>query len=38
MANDPQSAYMGGRTLKWLQVKVPRYREGVRGWEPQGKS
>jgi hypothetical protein len=27
--------YMGGRTLKWLKVKQPRYREGERGWEPK---
>jgi hypothetical protein len=27
---------VGGRTLKWLKVKVPRYREGERGWEPKG--
>jgi hypothetical protein len=28
----------GGRTLKWLKVKVPQYREGERGWEPTQKS
>jgi ATP-dependent DNA ligase len=38
VAKDPQSAYVGGRTLKWLKVKQPHYREGERGWEPQGKS
>ena len=32
---DPQSPYVGGRTLKWLKVKQPRYREGERGWEPK---
>jgi ATP-dependent DNA ligase len=35
VANDPQSPYVGGRTLKWLKVKQPRYREGERGWEPK---
>jgi extradiol dioxygenase family protein len=25
-------------TLKWLKVKVPKYREGERGWEPNQKS
>ena len=38
VAKDPQSAYVGGRTLKWLKVKQPHYREGERGGEPQGKS
>ena len=33
MAKDPQYLYVGGRTLKWLKVKVPLYREGERGWE-----
>jgi len=28
---------VGGRTLKWLKVKVPHYREGQRGWEPSKK-
>jgi hypothetical protein len=23
----------GRQTLAWLKVKVPRYREGERGWE-----
>ena len=35
VAKDPQSPYVGGRTLKWLKVKMPRYREGERGWEPK---
>ena len=35
VAKDPQSPYVGGRTLKWLKVKQPHYREGERGWEPQ---
>lgn len=38
VAKDPESPYVGGRTLKWLKVKVPKYREGERGWEPKGKS
>lgn len=25
---DPESPYVGGRTLKWLKVKQPHYREG----------
>jgi hypothetical protein len=29
------SPYREGRTLSWLKVKQPRYREGERGWEPQ---
>ena len=35
VAKDPQSPYVGGRTLKWLKVKQPKYREGERGWEPK---
>ena len=35
VAKDPASPYVGGRTLKWLKVKVPNYREGERGWEPK---
>lgn len=35
VAKDPQSAYVGGRTLKWLKVKQARYREGERGWQPR---
>jgi hypothetical protein len=27
--------YVEGRTLSWLKVKVPNYREGERGWEPK---
>jgi hypothetical protein len=38
VAKDPASPYVGGRTLRWLKVKQPHYREGERGWEPQGKS
>ena len=32
------SPYRGGRTLSWLKVKQPNYREGERDWEPLGKS
>ena len=35
VAKDHTSPYVGGRTLKWLKVKVPKYREGERGWEPK---
>jgi hypothetical protein len=28
--------YREGRTLSWLKVKVPHYREGERGWDPKG--
>jgi ATP-dependent DNA ligase len=35
VAKDPESTYVGGRTLKWLKVKQPRYRDGERGWEPK---
>jgi len=38
VAKDPESPYVGGRTLKWLKLKVPHYREGERGWEPASKS
>lgn len=31
VAKDPASPYVGGRTLKWLKVKQPHYREGERG-------
>ena len=36
VAKDPESKYVGGRTLKWLKVKVPKYREGERGWAEKG--
>jgi len=29
------SPYTEGRTLAWLKVNVPHYREGERGWEPK---
>ena len=32
MAKDPESPYVGGRTLKWLKVKQHEYRVGERGW------
>jgi bifunctional non-homologous end joining protein LigD len=35
VGKDPESPYLGGRTLKWLKVKQPKYRERERGWEPQ---
>jgi hypothetical protein len=35
---DPELPYAGGRTLKWLKVKQPRYREAARGWDPRNKS
>ena len=38
VAKDPSWTYVGGRTLKWLKVKQPHYREGERGWEPNHKS
>jgi bifunctional non-homologous end joining protein LigD len=37
VAKDPESRYVGGRTLKWLKVKQPKYREGERGWEAKVK-
>jgi hypothetical protein len=27
--------FVAGRTVKWLKVKQPKYREGERGWEPK---
>jgi len=38
IGKDEASPYREGRTLAWLKVKVPRYREGERGWEPSQKS
>jgi len=37
VAKDPESPYVGGRTLRWLKVKQPHYRESERGWEAKGK-
>jgi bifunctional non-homologous end joining protein LigD len=34
-AKNPASRYVPGRTLAWLKVKQPHYREGARGWEPK---
>ncbi len=36
VGKDEASPYVVGRTLKWLKVKQPHYREGERGWEPKG--
>ena len=36
VGKDGASPYREGRTLSWLKVKVSRYREGERGWEPKG--
>jgi ATP-dependent DNA ligase len=35
VGKDEASAYVEGRTLSWLKVKQPRYREGERGWDPK---
>ena len=32
VAKDPESPYVAGRTLKWLKVKQPKYREVERGF------
>ncbi len=32
VAKDPASLYVGGRTLAWLEVKQPKYREVERGF------
>jgi len=32
VAKDPESAYVAGRTVKWLKVKQRDYRVEVRGW------
>lgn len=32
VAKDPESKYIGGRTLKWLKVKQAKYREIERGF------
>ncbi len=36
VAKDPESPYVGGRTLKWLKVKQRDYRVEERGWDPKG--
>jgi bifunctional non-homologous end joining protein LigD len=33
VGKDEASPYREGRTLSWLKVKVPNYREGERGWD-----
>jgi ATP dependent DNA ligase-like protein len=38
VAKDPQSPYVGGRTLKWLKVKQRDYRVEERGWDSRNKS
>jgi len=35
VGKDEASPYVEGRTLSWLKVKVPHYRDGERGWEPK---
>ena len=35
VGKDEASPYREGRTLSWLKVKVPHYREGERGWDPK---
>jgi bifunctional non-homologous end joining protein LigD len=35
VGKDEASPYVEGRTLSWLKLKVPHYREGERGWEPK---
>ncbi|HKX01098.1 MAG TPA: hypothetical protein VJX71_01255 [Methylomirabilota bacterium] len=32
VAKDPESPYVPGRSLKWLKVKQPKYREIERGF------
>jgi len=32
VAKDPESKYVGRRTLKWIKVKQPKYREEERGF------
>lgn len=32
VAKDPESPYVGGRSLKWIKVKVPDYRVEERGF------
>jgi len=34
VGKDEASPYVEGRTLSWLKVKVSRYREAERGWDP----
>ncbi len=32
VGKDPESPYVAGPSLKWLKVKVPKYREMERGF------
>ncbi len=32
VAKDPESPYVPARSLKWLKVKQPKYREEERGF------
>ena len=32
VAKDPEAPYVGGRSLKLLKVKMPKYREEERGF------
>jgi len=32
VAKDPESRYVGGRSLRWLKVMQPKYREVERGF------
>ena len=32
VGKDPESPYIAGRSLKWLKVKQPKYREKERGF------
>ena len=36
VGKDEASPYREGRTLSWLKVKVPKYREGERGCDQKG--
>jgi ATP-dependent DNA ligase len=38
VAKDPESPYVGGRTLKWLKVKQRNYRDEEWGWDSRNKS
>ena len=38
VGKDEAAPYREGRMLVWLKVKVPHYREGERGWEPNTRS
>jgi ATP-dependent DNA ligase len=35
VGKDEASPYREGRSLSWLKVKGPKYREGERGWDPK---